>query len=312
MSFRYPFRPRAFELARCTRARSLKSCASRTASHTFLVQVVADLLMIVCGTTASYIPYDELKWILFTAGCVFYVFILYVCNDIFTKAIDRFTKQGERGEAVAHRLYAISRIFFFSWTLYPIFFLLSSQGLCAVAEKWIAMLHMIADLFAKNIFGILMWHTLWQKCKGNWQVVFSAESDVNDVEKQGADAEMGQKPMNFSRGSTSVHDDMILDDMLPHDALYLQREFDSARIKGERSLSYGVSWNISIFFCCKAFLTMCSFWQNTRQKTGSRPLSPTPYPGIGRSRSLEAEAGSSLSLARGRSRFIADECEYPS
>ena len=128
--------------------------------------------MIVCGTTASYIPYDDLKWILFTAGCVFYMFILFVSNDIFTKAIDRFGKQGSKGQAVVRRLYVISRIFFFSWTLYPIFFLLSSQGLCAVGEKWIALLHMIADLLAKNIFGILMWHTLWQRCKGNWQTEF--------------------------------------------------------------------------------------------------------------------------------------------
>ena len=69
---------------------------------------------------------------------------------------------GEKGQEVVSRLFAISRIFFFSWTLYPIFFLLSPQGLCAVGEKWIAALHMMADLLAKNTFGTA-WPTANQR-----------------------------------------------------------------------------------------------------------------------------------------------------
>ena len=129
---------------------------------TLRVQVVADLLMIVCGTTASYIPYDVLRWGLFSAGCLFYLFILYVTNRIFFGAIERFSSMGEKGQEVVSRLFVISRIFFFSWTLYPIFFLLSPQGLCAVGEKWIAVLHMMADLLAKNTFGIA-WPTANQR-----------------------------------------------------------------------------------------------------------------------------------------------------
>ena len=60
-------------------------------------------------------------------------------------------------------------IFFVSWTTYPIYFVLGFQGSCTLTEPVLEVLHIISDAFAKNLFGILMWNTLWKLNDGNWE-----------------------------------------------------------------------------------------------------------------------------------------------
>lgn len=92
---------------------------------------------------------------------------------------------------IANRIYLLRVVFIVSWSCYPLWWVLSFQGSCAVPESYIAILHLVSDLFAKNAFGFILWLTLWHKLDGSWHV-------------QAPDEEKGQSSSVYSPGEYGV------------------------------------------------------------------------------------------------------------
>lgn len=44
------------------------------------------------------------------------------------------------------------------------------QIMCYITEEKVAGIHILADVFAKNCFGLLFWSTLWRCLDGSWTV----------------------------------------------------------------------------------------------------------------------------------------------
>lgn len=99
--------------------------------------------------------------------CLIYIFV--VCFFILNQAHQRFFSLNTvEGNRVAWRIRTAQYIFFPSWGIYPFLYILSIEGTCVASEDVIIVCNILADLFAKNIFGILLWDTLWNCLQGKW------------------------------------------------------------------------------------------------------------------------------------------------
>ena len=47
---------------------------------------------------------------------------------------------------------------------------------CLLSESVLEPLYIVNDVFCKNIFGLLMWSTLWGLNQGNWNSTFEVGS----------------------------------------------------------------------------------------------------------------------------------------
>lgn len=79
-----------------------------------------------------------------------------------------FEVDRQAGSRVSVRIRTLQYIFFPAWGIYPFLYILSIEGTCVASEDVIIVCNILADLFAKNIFGILLWDTLWNCLQGNW------------------------------------------------------------------------------------------------------------------------------------------------
>ena len=75
-------------------------------------------------------------WCFFLMGVSFFMFEYATVYAIFGIAIDDFASvQSPLGDLVVHRLNILRGIFYFSWTAFPIIWLISSSCLCVVDEN---------------------------------------------------------------------------------------------------------------------------------------------------------------------------------
>nr|AHH02140.1 PsChR1 [synthetic construct] len=137
--------------------------------NTFIVQ--ADLIMNIMGVTGALTTNIAFKWIYFAIGCILFIFIVLVVYDIMTSAAKEWKAKGDsKGNLVSTRLILLRWIFIVSWCVYPLLWILSPQATCAVSEDVISVAHFICDAFAKNMFGFIMWRTLWRDLDGHWDI----------------------------------------------------------------------------------------------------------------------------------------------
>ena len=183
--------------------------------------IAADLVMVTAGLTAQMTPNASLRWFLYTLGWAGMLLIFAVVYQIFSQGITKFDKackarrprteaeekeEEEAAKAAAveagreetkvrplwrlqkmtiQRLKTIRLIFFLSWTTYPIYFLLGFETTCLLSESVLEPLYIISDALAKNLFGILMWNTLWHLNNGNWNSTFTnTDSSTSATRKE--------------------------------------------------------------------------------------------------------------------------------
>ena len=130
------------------------------------------ILMIVLGFSASLATDSGIKWMFFCFGLLCMIFLFVVVWKIMGDATAYYLSLGnEEGVHTANRIRLMTAVFFLSWSFFPFFYLLSIEGTCVVGESIIAVCLTVLDCFAKNIFNILLWHTLWNSrggLNGRW------------------------------------------------------------------------------------------------------------------------------------------------
>lgn len=91
------------------------------------------------------------------------VFIIFTCSYfIFAAAREGFlSKRTEAGDWVAARILILEIIFFTTWAGYMILWAISGEVGCVAAEVVIIPIFICLDLLQKNIFGLIIWSTLW-------------------------------------------------------------------------------------------------------------------------------------------------------
>jgi bacteriorhodopsin len=130
------------------------------------------VLMIVLGFSASLATDAGIKWMFFCFGLLCMIFLFVVVWRIMGGAITYYISLcNEEGVHTANRIRLMAVVFFLSWSFFPLFYLLSIEGTCVVGESITTVCLTVLDCFAKNIFNILLWHTLWNSrggLNGRW------------------------------------------------------------------------------------------------------------------------------------------------
>lgn len=100
----------------------------------FMDVIIMDLIIIICGIIAAF----SIIWIklvfFFLAGGIY----IYLCYYMYNLCSDK----------------KMILIFFASWTIFPIFFLLGPEGFGVIDIGNSLLLHAIADLISKNLCGL--------------------------------------------------------------------------------------------------------------------------------------------------------------
>nr|AHH02100.1 BsChR2 [synthetic construct] len=114
--------------------------------------LVSDIGCVVWGVTAA-LCYDYKKWIFFCLGLV------YGCNTYFHAAkvyIEGYhtVPKGECRIIVK----VMAGVFYCSWTLFPLLFLLGPEGTGAFSAYGSTIAHTVADVLSKQLWGLLGHH----------------------------------------------------------------------------------------------------------------------------------------------------------
>eukprot|EP00802_Teleaulax_amphioxeia_P008820 Tamp_08831.p1 GENE.Tamp_08831~~Tamp_08831.p1 ORF type:complete len:420 (-),score=36.99 Tamp_08831:417-1676(-) len=135
------------------------------------VQTWANVAMVTLGISGALTKNKPMKWLCFGFGMVLGLIIFLIAFLIFHKAIQQFQAVGhEKAETVVEYLRYVRMCFFTSWSVFPILWLISAQGLCIADENIISSIHIPADIVAKNVFGILLWHIKFHLCDGYFDI----------------------------------------------------------------------------------------------------------------------------------------------
>ena len=147
--------------------------------------ILVGTLMVVLGFSASLSTDSGIKWMFFCFGLLCMIFIFAAVYKILDDAAAYYLSLAdEEGVHTASRIRLITVVFYFSWSLFPLFFLLSIEGTCVVGESIIIVCMTVLDCLAKNVYNILLWHTLWNSrgnLNGRWTCnvhLMAAEMDA--------------------------------------------------------------------------------------------------------------------------------------
>jgi len=134
-----------------------------------VMQMYFSTLMICFGHTAALTHNQSLKWLFFIIAMAIFGLICFINYHTFTAAEKHYKESGSEIDLIiAKRIRLLAVIFFTSWTMYPLFFVLSVEGACVASESVILVCFALADLLSKNVFGVLFWDTLWNLQDGKW------------------------------------------------------------------------------------------------------------------------------------------------
>ena len=84
-------------------------------------------------------------------------------------------------DRVVARLQILRAIFFITWNMYWILWIVSSTYKCWIDENANSILHLLGDLSCKNTYGIFLWATTWGLLNGKWDREFARNRDENGV-----------------------------------------------------------------------------------------------------------------------------------
>eukprot|EP00802_Teleaulax_amphioxeia_P014304 Tamp_14367.p1 GENE.Tamp_14367~~Tamp_14367.p1 ORF type:complete len:452 (+),score=52.49 Tamp_14367:76-1356(+) len=163
------------------------------------LMIAASLIRIVFGISATMSFGGPVKWIFFLIATCFFLFEYVTVYCIFAMTIADFDAIGSPlSEAVAHRLRILRAVFYFSWTAFPIIWLLSSTSGCILHENVSSCLYLLADAVCKNSYGIILWSTTWGLLNGKWDRDYCHNRDINGVLMDATEAkEVPEAPQNY-------------------------------------------------------------------------------------------------------------------
>jgi len=132
--------------------------------------IFVGLMMVVFGFSASLSTVTGIKWMFFFFGLICMAVVFLGVHKIMVDAGSYYISlNSPDGLQIASRIRILMVIFFFSWTATPLFWILSIEGACVVSESIIVVCFVVIDSLAKNIFGIILWDTVWNSSlEGRW------------------------------------------------------------------------------------------------------------------------------------------------
>ena len=169
--------------------------------------------MIAFGFCSSFGQSDGIKWMFFFFGLLCLFIIHYTAYWIMVSAGGYYVGLGTiEGANIAQRIRLLMFIYFFSWSAYPLIYVLSIEGACVVEESIIAVCFAVADLFAKNLWGIVLWDTLWNSdLDGRWTSNPTAVVDaIPQKDVEASDFSVRSVPDADDEGLKRIEADMVM------------------------------------------------------------------------------------------------------
>lgn len=111
----------------------------------------ADQGTILCGATAA-MCVGWARSIFFFFGAVYGVVTFYTCMQVYIESYANVPPVCKKTVAT------LAYMFMFSWGSFPALFLMGPEGFDHINIHWSTILHSIADLFAKNLWGLYAWY----------------------------------------------------------------------------------------------------------------------------------------------------------
>jgi len=118
-------------------------------THKMLYLLTSNQAMIVFGVTASVAAGATRTWF-FIFGSIAFAVLCSTAANIYTEALRVYPMNARL------TLRFTAGLFFISWSMYPLFWLLGPDGFSIITNDTSTALHAITDLFAKNLWGYLM------------------------------------------------------------------------------------------------------------------------------------------------------------
>jgi bacteriorhodopsin len=134
------------------------------------IQIWVGILMVVFGFSASLAEVEGIKWMFFFFALLCLIVIFLSVYKIMSTAGQYYISlNSKHGSHTAMRIRILMICFFVSWSGYPLFWLLGVEGACVLGESVVSVCMAVLDCFAKNVFGMVMWDTLWNsELNGRW------------------------------------------------------------------------------------------------------------------------------------------------
>ncbi|KAK3233187.1 hypothetical protein CYMTET_56505 [Cymbomonas tetramitiformis] len=116
-----------------------------------LKMVTSNQVMIVFGITGA-ISSGASRPVCFIGGCI-------ACGQLYVAAMEVYNRAYALYPAQALPYINLMRaIFFITWSLFPVFYILGPEGFDAISLETSVVLHVLNDMFAKNLWGFLAYY----------------------------------------------------------------------------------------------------------------------------------------------------------
>lgn len=112
--------------------------------------IVADVLMILTGLVGGAIP-GASKWFWFVISCVFFVIVLYLIWGPLRSEAQSGPTEGGQG-----LFFSLAAILTVLWFLYPIVWVVGTEGTAAVTAGVEVFFFAVLDILAKIAFGLIL------------------------------------------------------------------------------------------------------------------------------------------------------------
>lgn len=159
------------------------------------MMVAASIIRTVFGISATMAETESVIWTHAFFSFVFFFFEMIGAYAIFALTIQDFKDIGSPlALRVVGRLHLLRGIFFVTWNMYWILWIVSSTYACIIDENVNSILHLMGDLSCKNTYGLLLWATTWGLLNGKWDREYARNRDADGLLME-VDEKEEQKPV---------------------------------------------------------------------------------------------------------------------
>jgi bacteriorhodopsin len=128
----------------------------RKPSTDMLMKVlICDLLLLITGITSALMKNLAFKFTMFAFGGVMLAIIYVSIYRVF--ALSNSRRRGIPHNQMAYRR-NVMLLTFFSWTLFPILFLLGPETFGVITIEYSIVGHVCGDIVSKNLYSFISWH----------------------------------------------------------------------------------------------------------------------------------------------------------
>jgi len=113
--------------------------------------LTADQGTILFGATGA-MASGSIKAVFFVVGVSYGIVTYFTCLEVYVESYANVPPNAKKTVSI------MAYMFFMSWLCFPLFWLLGEEGFGHVNQNMSTILHSIADLFSKNLWGLYSWY----------------------------------------------------------------------------------------------------------------------------------------------------------